>query len=321
MAAPSTSAPRLKPNAASPTTSPRAPFTTRSSPPPTSARRRLRAMRPIVNSRPRKKSRNTSPISATKSVTSDGSMMLSALGSCGPSSKPPSRYAGIAESPTLPATRPSPASRATVTESCAGVTRADRTGAESRPSGSAEPRFERHARREDVEVALVPQRLRRLGQGFHGDPREPAADAHPLRARVGHFAEGEPRPGQHVHGLRDRLADGVDVVDRAQARRVEHVRARPLVRLQAGDRVAQVRAAPDQVLRPRGEHEGEAEGLCPLRGRFDALDGVRELVDPPLGIVVLDRAADGPGLRGAANRARRRLGLGSVAVLEVYGHG
>src|ERR671937_247584 len=165
MAAPSTSAPRLKPNAASPTT------------------------------RPRKKSRNTSPISATKSVTSDGSMMLSALGSCGPSSKPPSRYAGIAESPTLPAARPSPASRATVTEICASVARADRTGAESRPSGSAEPRFERHARREDVEVALVPQRLRRLGQGFHGDPREPAADAHPLRARVGHFAEGEPRPG------------------------------------------------------------------------------------------------------------------------------
>jgi hypothetical protein len=82
---------RLKPNAARPTSRPSAPFTTRSIAPPKSASQRLRAIRPIVNSSPRKKSRNTSPISATKSVTSDGRTMLSAFGSCGPSSKPASR--------------------------------------------------------------------------------------------------------------------------------------------------------------------------------------------------------------------------------------
>ena len=47
--------------------------------------------------------------------------MLSAFGSCGPSSSPASRYAGIAESPTRLATRPSPPRRATVIESWARV--------------------------------------------------------------------------------------------------------------------------------------------------------------------------------------------------------
>jgi hypothetical protein len=44
-----------------------------------------------VNSRPRKKSRKMIPISATKSVTSDGLMRESTLGSFGPSSRPASR--------------------------------------------------------------------------------------------------------------------------------------------------------------------------------------------------------------------------------------
>ena len=49
---------------------------------------RLGAIRPSVNSRPRKKSRNTSPISATKSVTSDGRTRLSTFGSFGAEQEP-----------------------------------------------------------------------------------------------------------------------------------------------------------------------------------------------------------------------------------------
>src|SRR6266550_476835 len=69
---------KLNPNAATPTTSPSAPLTATSIAPPRKTWPRLRAIRPIVNSSPRKKSRKTRPICATKSVTSEGRTTLRA---------------------------------------------------------------------------------------------------------------------------------------------------------------------------------------------------------------------------------------------------
>jgi len=82
---------KLSPKAATPTASPSPALTTKSIAPPTNACRRLRASLPSVNSRPRKKSRKTMPISATKSVTSDGWISVVNFGSFGPSSRPASR--------------------------------------------------------------------------------------------------------------------------------------------------------------------------------------------------------------------------------------
>src|ERR671918_88026 len=108
--------------AETPTSSPRPRFAARSTVPPRPKWRPVRETLVSVNSRPRKKSRKTTPSSATKSVTSDGLMSESSVGSFGPSRRPARRYAGIAESPIRCATRPSTASRAIVTASSVRVT-------------------------------------------------------------------------------------------------------------------------------------------------------------------------------------------------------
>src|SRR3990170_8431756 len=116
------SAAALGPNAATPTTSPSTAFVARSTTPPRPTCRPALVSRATVNSRPRKKSRKMIPIAATNSVTSDGLMRESTLGSLGPRRRPASRYAGIADRPNRRATSPSAPRTAMVTASSASVT-------------------------------------------------------------------------------------------------------------------------------------------------------------------------------------------------------
>ena len=58
--------------------------------------------------------------------------------------------------------------------------------------------------------------------------------------------------------------DPPDVLDAAQARRVQHLGARLAVRVQAGDGVVEVGVAADQVLGARGQHQAGLDG-----GRLD----------------------------------------------------
>ena len=59
------------------------------------------------------------------------------------------------------------------------------------------------------------------------DPREAAADADPLRAGRGDLGQRQPGAGEHVDGLRHRLAHRADLLGVAQAGGVEHVGAGP----------------------------------------------------------------------------------------------
>jgi hypothetical protein len=85
------SAGKPNPNAITPTSRPTAAFTARSMLPPRPMCLPLRSSLSIVNSSPRKKRRKMIPSSATKVVTSDGSIRLVTCGSCGPSSSPARR--------------------------------------------------------------------------------------------------------------------------------------------------------------------------------------------------------------------------------------
>jgi hypothetical protein len=74
------------------------------------------------------------------------------------------------------------------------------------------------------------------------------------------------------------------------------------------------------VLGAGGKHEREVEGAGHFDRRRDALDGVCALVDRAVGVVVLDRAAHGPGLGGAGDRVRGSFRRAAVTVLEVGRH-
>ena len=91
MHAATTSAAKLTPNAATPTSSPSPALMTKSAAPPRPTWRPLRTSRSTLNSRPRKNRRKMSPTSATKSVTSDGCTSRMKLGSFGPRMIPASR--------------------------------------------------------------------------------------------------------------------------------------------------------------------------------------------------------------------------------------
>ena len=117
---------------------------------------------------------------------------------------------------------------------------------------------------------------------------------------------------------RGHCADSADLVAVAQAGGVEHVGARALVCLEAGDRVVEVAPATDVVLRPRGEREREADSCRRLGRGGDALSRVRRVVDlAGIRVPVLDRSAHRAGLRRAGDRRGGRLGVAPVAVLEV----
>ena len=175
--------------------------------------------------------------------------------------------------------------------------------------------------RERGDIAVVAERGRGLGGRGDGDPGEPAADAHPLRAGLEDLAESTARQREDVHGQRDGLAHRPDLLGRPQARRVEDVGARLGERLQPRDGVGQVRVAADVVLRPRRQREREGERACGLDRRGDARDRMRRLVEVAGRVPVLDRAADRPDLRDARDRTCCVLGRGAVAVLEVDGDG
>src|SRR5439155_12864937 len=68
---------------------------------------------------------------------------------------------------------------------------------------------------------------------------------------------------------------------------------------------------------PGGDHEREVESPGRFAGRGDALGGVLAAVDRAVGVLVLDRAADGAGLGGADNRRCGVFGVSPVAVFEV----
>jgi hypothetical protein len=65
---------------------------------------------------------------------------------------------------------------------------------------------------------------------------------------------------------------------------------------------------------------GEVESARHFDRCRDAFDGVRELVDRAVRVVVLDRAADGAGGGRAGDRVRGIFRRGPVAVLEVSRH-
>jgi hypothetical protein len=86
-----------------------------------------------------------------------------------------------------------------------------------------------------------------------------------------------------------------------------------------GNRVVEIRVAPDVVLGPRGDDERKVERPRRLDRRHHPLDRVRSLVQASGRVEVLDRASDRPGLCDATNRARCALGRLAVAVLEIDG--
>ena len=109
---------------------------------------------------------------------------------------------------------------------------------------------------------------------------------------------------------------------RGEAGRVEHVRPRLLVGLEAADGVRQVAAADEEVLRPRGQHERMRVGVRHRRGGAHALDRQLEGVDRFVGARrrILDRAAGETGGRGEADGLGDRLRRVAEAVLQVGAH-
>jgi hypothetical protein len=171
-------------------------------------------------------------------------------------------------------------------------------------------------RGERGEAARVAQLLGRGEEAVDGRPREPATDADPLGARLDDLAQRQPRTGEHVDGLRDGSAHRTDLVA-AKPGRVEHVGASAGVRLQTADRVLEVGVAADVVLGARRERERKAQAPRRLGSRDYPLDGVIAVVNLPVGVVVLDRAADRSGRGRPGDGQRRVLRPGAVAVLQV----
>ena len=142
----------------------------------------------------------------------------------------------------------------------------------------------------------------------------------PRRPRRAPPTSGPPPQQQHVHRPIDGADDRPHVLDGEQPRRVEHVGAGLLVRLQAADRVVEVADAVQQVLGPRRQHQTRSP--WPPRGRRDAVGRQADLVDRALVVTpeVLDRC---PGRAGRGGRLDRRCHAGRVvgeAVLEVGVH-
>ena len=97
----------------------------------------------------------------------------------------------------------------------------------------------------------------------------------------------------------------------------EDICADSLVGLQAGDRVIEVGVPPDMVLGPGREREGKVEAARRLTRGGNSLGGALYPIDAVLGVVVLDRAADGARLGDPADRSGGILGTRPEAVLQV----
>ena len=113
-------------------------------------------------------------------------------------------------------------------------------------------------------------------------------------------ATREARQRQHVDRLRDRVAHRADLLDARQARRVEHVGAGLLVRLEARDRVVQVGVAADVVLRARREHERNASARAASAAAAIRSAAWLRLIEAAARVEVLDRAAHRARLGHAA---------------------
>ena len=114
----------------------------------------------------------------------------------------------------------------------------------------------------------------------HATQASVGADRQPRHAGPGEVGDVRTaREQQHVHGAVDGCHDGADVVDREQAGRVEHVGAGLLVRLQPGDRVAEVLDTADEVLGAGGQHQ--PAGARRLDRRRHPLGGGADRVDAP----------------------------------------
>ena len=152
------------------------------------------------------------------------------------------------------------------------------------------------------EVALVDDQLRRLDQAVRRRPGQPAANADALRARLGDLGEGQPKPaeGENVDRLRDRVADGLDLLRAEQRGGVEDVGSRLLEGAQPGDGVIEIRVAAQEVLGARRQGEGKVE-------RPGGLDRSRDPLGGALGLVELARRR-GPSPRSSRPplRPRRR---------------
>jgi hypothetical protein len=178
------------------------------------------------------------------------------------------------------------------------------------------------AAREVAVGALVAKLGRRVGQRAERGEREGAPDRHPADAGLGELGDRRGTgDGEHVHRAVHRRDHLPDVREPGQARGVQHVGARRLVRLQPGDRVRQVRAPVQVVLGACGEHQAHRSRVCRLGGGRDAL-GRQPGVINGLGLAageILQRAARQPGFHGQGDGPRDAGRLVGVAVLQVGG--
>ena len=103
----------------------------------------------------------------------------------------------------------------------------------------------------------------------------------------------------------------------AQAGRVQHVSPHRLERLQPLDGVLEVRIPANMVLSSRRQHEREVETVGRFGGSLNSFYCLLTVVQSMFRVPVLDRAADGAGLRGPPDCVSGVLGPRAIAVLKI----
>ncbi len=122
---------------------------------------------------------------------------------------------------------------------------------------------------------------------------------------------------QHVDRFGDGVAHRPYLFDAAQSRCVQDVGSHLFESAQSRDGVVDVGIAADVVLGSRGQRERKPQTPRSIDRGGDSLGGVGQLIQVPIGVVVLDRAADRAGRGDARDRERDAVGVSPVAVLEV----
>src|SRR4029077_2357751 len=115
--------------------------------------------------------------------------------------------------------------------------------------------------------------------------------------------------------------DGADSLDVGDARRVQHVGPGLFEGLKPPDGVVDARPVPEDVFRPRGQHEVAPQSARRLHRGRNAFHRMRELVDWTFRIagVVLDRAAGKTGRLGGKDRLAGTFGAVALALFEIGG--
>ena len=112
-----------------------------------------------------------------------------------------------------------------------------------------------------------------------------------------------------------------DLLDGAQGGCIQHVGTGSLIGLQASDGVVEIRILqPEVVLGAAREGEGKVETIGRLTRSRDSLGRVVDLVDPVIGVVVLDRAPDRARFRNPRDGPRGIRRRRPEAVFEIDGH-